>query len=311
MKFSVGLQYENDRFIDEIIAEKAYVDEVYFSWGDFRSGRGRTTEHGTLLPWELMQKQEEILDRLSKEGLSFNLLYNAECYGEDSLARSFFEKIGDTTEYVRSRFGLKSVTTTSPVIAKFLKANFPGLHVRASVNMEIGTVEAMDYLKDLFDSYYMKREYNRDFDRIRILKDWCDANGKQLYILGNSGCMNFCPAHHFHDNLVAHESEIKKRDNAFVFDGLCHEFFKDPANREKLLTRLNFVRPEDVALYEPYFASMKLATRVSRAPEHILRSYVSGHYAGNLLELLEPAHSIYPYVLENGDPVRIVKIAEV
>ena len=113
MKFSVGLQYENDRFIDEIIAEKAYVDEVYFSWGDFRSGRGRTTEHGTLLPWELMQKQEEILDRLSKEGLSFNLLYNAECYGEDSLARSFFEKIGDTTEYE----GIPSQTIPAAILS--------------------------------------------------------------------------------------------------------------------------------------------------------------------------------------------------
>ena len=95
-----------------------------------------------------------------------------------------------------------------------------------------------------------------------------------------------------------------------MFEGLCHEYFKNPANYEQLLSRLNFIRPEDVPLYEPYFASMKLATRVSRAPEMILRSYVSGRYAGNLLDLLEPAHSIYPYVLENGDPVRIVKITE-
>lgn len=310
MNFSVGLQYENDRFIDEIIAKKGQIDEVYFAWGDFESGRGRATEHTSLLPWELLKRQEEVLERLSKEGLGFNLLFNADCYGEDSLARSFFEKIGDTTDYVQSHFGLKSVTTTSPVIAKFLKTNFPGLHVRASVNMEIGTVEAMDYLKDLFDGFYMKREYNRDFDRIRRLHAWCRENGKQLFILGNSGCMNFCPAHHFHDNLVAHESGIQKRDNAFTFEGLCHEFFKNPENHEKLLSRLNFIRPEDVALYEPYFVSMKLATRVSRAPELILKSYTDGHYAGNLLDLLEPAHSIYPYVLENGDPPRIVKITE-
>ena len=310
MKFSVGLQYENERFIDEIVARKAAVDEVYFSWGDFESGRGRTTEHGTIPPWELQKKQEAILRRLAGEGIAMNLLFNAACYGEDSLARSFFEKIGDTTDYVKSEFGLASVTTTSPVIARFIKTNFPELHVRASVNMEIGTVEAMDYLKAHFDGFYMKREYNRDFARIRTLRDWCNANGKTLFILANSGCMNFCPAHQFHDTLVAHESGIRTRDNAFAFEGLCHEFFHDPANHEKLLSRLNFIRPEDVPRYEPYFTSMKLATRVSRAPELILRSYTEEHYAGNLLDLLEPAHSIYPYVLENGDPPRIVKIAE-
>ena len=59
MKYSVGLQYENERFIDEIVARKAGVSEVYFSWGDFESGRGRTTEHGDLLPWELQKKQED------------------------------------------------------------------------------------------------------------------------------------------------------------------------------------------------------------------------------------------------------------
>ncbi|MBO4411916.1 MAG: hypothetical protein J5794_07015 [Lachnospiraceae bacterium] len=308
MKFSVGLQYENDRFIEEIIARKSCIDEVYFAWGDFSSGRGKAADHGTLPPWALFKRQEEILNRLSSEGLGLNLLFNADCYGADSLSRAFFEKIGDTTDYVRSEFGLSSVTTTSPVIARFLKNNFPGLHVRASVNMEIGSVEAMDYLKDLFDGFYMKREYNRDFERIRALHSWASEHGKSLFILGNSGCMNFCPAHHFHDNLVAHESEIRKMDNAFVFEGLCREFFKSPENYGKLLTRLNFIRPEDVHLYEPYFVSMKLATRVSRASEQILRSYAEGRYAGNLLDLLEPAHSIYPYVLENGDPPRIVKI---
>ena len=310
MKYSVGLQYENERFIDEIVARKAGVSEVYFSWGDFESGRGRATEHGNLPPWALQKRQEEILTRLSREGIAMNLLFNAACYGDESLSRSLFTKIGDTTDHVRSAFGLESVTTTSPVIAKFIKTNFPELSVRASVNMEIGTVEAMDYLKAHFDGFYMKREYNRDFERIKLLRAWCDENGKTLHILANSGCMNFCPAHQFHDTLVAHESGIRKRDNAFVFEGLCHEFFHDPANYEKLLSRLNFIRPEDVSLYEPFFTSMKLATRVSRAPELILRSYTEGRYAGNLLELLEPAHSIYPYVLENGDPPRVVKITE-
>ena len=55
---------------------------------------------------------------------------------------------------------------------------------------------------------------------------------------------------------------------------------------------------------------MKLATRVHRCPENVLRSYVNRRYSGDILALLEPAHSIYPYVVENGEPLRLVRIGE-
>ncbi len=308
MKFSVGLQYGDESFLEEILKYRGKIDEVYFSWGDMASGRGRADTGKGLPPWETMELQLDALRRLSGAGVRLNLLFNAECYGEKSLARSLYEKIGDVTDYVRSRFGLASVTTTSPTIARFVRDNFPDLHVRASVNMEIGTVEAMEYLGDLFDGFYVKREYNRDLDRIRALHAWCERNGKLLYLLANSGCMNHCPARHYHDSLVAHEDGIRQMDNAYTFKGLCREYFGKPENREMVLTRLNFIRPEDIPKYEPYIAAVKLATRVSRAPAQILRSYAEGRYAGDLLALLEPAQSVYPYVLENGEPPRLVKL---
>ena len=63
----------------------------------------------------------------------------------------------------------------------------------------------------------------------------------------------------------------------------------------------NFIRPEDVPLYEEYFDGLKLATRVSRGFARIIDSYVKGSYSGNLPELLEPNHAdlFYPKVIEN------------
>ncbi|UKI36528.1 MAG: hypothetical protein L6V93_22045 [Clostridiales bacterium] len=82
----------------------------------------------------------------------------------------FFEKIGETADFIKSEFNLKSVTVTSPLIARFIKDNFSDIDVRASVNMSIGTVEGMDYVKDYFDSFYLKRELNRDFNAVKSLK---------------------------------------------------------------------------------------------------------------------------------------------
>lgn len=309
MKFSVGYQlFENNDFINEIVKFKESISEVYFSWGDFPNGRNLQTDRLDMYPWEAQQKQMQDLRRFSEENIGLNLLFNANCYGKDSMSRAFFEKIGDTVDFIKDSYGLNSVTTTSPLIAKFLKNNFENLHIRASVNMEIGSIEGMKYIAEYFDSFYMKRELNRDFDAIEKLYRWCEGNGKELYLLANSGCLNNCSAHNFHDNLVAHENEISKMDNAYDFRGICKEFLKKEENYIALIENTNFVRPEDIHKYEPYFKAAKLATRVNPRPIRILESYIRGSYSGNILELLEPAHNIYPYIVENGNPLKLRKL---
>ena len=302
MKFSVGYQMRPDPdFLSGIISQKEHIHEVYFSWGQYPNGRSAQGMQQGLTQWEAYYRQEADIAMLSAAGLDLNLLFNATCYGANSQSKAFFDGVGNTVDYL-TRYNLTSVTTTSLLIARFLQENFPQLDVRASVNMCIGTEEGFDYVKDYFDSFYLKRELNRDFRAIRQLKAWCDDNGKALYGLANSGCLNHCSAHTFHDNLVSHEQEISKMDNGYAFEGVCRAFLKDPANHYKIVDRTGFIRPEDVTLYEGLFPALKLATRVSPNPLRILNAYTSQHYRGNMLELLEPNHSgiFYPHVLENS-----------
>ncbi len=308
MLYSVGLNNHAQSLTDCILENRSRIYEVYFSWGDFPNGRASQTMDDNLTPWEMQRQQESQLARLTEAGVGLNLLFNGNCYGADSQSRALFQKIGQTVDYIGSRYALRSVTTTSPLIAKFIKTNFDTLEVRASVNMEIGSTEGMAYLADWFDGYYMKRELNRDFAAIEKLHAWAQNHGKKLYMLANSGCLNFCSAHTFHDNLVSHETEIAMRDNAYVFTGVCREYLSKEENIRKLPEITNFVRPEDMHLYEPYFVSAKLATRIHRAPTMVVNAYLRQKYSGDLLALLEPQHSVYPYVLENGEPMRVRKI---
>jgi len=110
--------------------------------------------------------------------------------------------------------------------------------------------------------------------------------------------------------LVAHESEIAKMDNAYAFGGICHEYLKDPKHYRSLIDDTNFIRPEDIHKYEPYFTAAKLATRIHPTPTVVVNSYIRGKFSGNILDILEPKHSIYPYVIENGDPLRLIKLEE-
>ncbi len=304
MKFAVGYQLCQDKsFLDNIIQRKESVSEVYFSWGDFPNGRNNQLRNSSMTPWEAQAKQISDLEGLTKEGISLNLLLNATCYGKDSQSRAFFEKVGECVDFIQNKYILNSVTTTSPLIAKFIKENFKGVDVRASVNMCIGTIEGMEYIAHLFDSFYLKRELNRNFEAIRKLKKWCDNHGKVLYALANSGCLNNCSAHTFHDNLVSHESEISQMDNGYSFKGICHSFLSKEENIKKIVDYTGFIRPEDIYLYEELFPAMKLATRVNQDPVKILRAYIDDKkFIGSTLSLLEPNHTgtIAPYLLENS-----------
>ncbi len=303
MRFSVGYQLtENGSWSNYIIEQKDAVNEVYFPWNGYASGREEATPPDGMSVLDAQINKRDELRAIRASGIKLNLLLNGNCYGDDSLSRVFFLSLGTLLDELIEDPGISSVTTSSPVIAKFIRDNFEDLEIRASVNMEIGSADGMDYLADRFDGYYMKREYNRDFAQIRRLKAWCDAHGKKLFMLANSGCLNNCSAHHFHDDLVAHHAGISKRDNAYDFQGICWDYLKDKKHLDTYLQQTNFVRPEDIHLYEEWFDTVKLATRSTKHPERTLRAYVSGRYIGSVMDILEPNHSgaAYPALIENS-----------
>ncbi len=281
MKFSAGYQAD-DAWIDALVARRDALCDVYFAFGSMPSGRKAITSE---------ERQLEDLGRIADAGIPLHILFNANCYGARAQARSFFAEIGETIERFAADGALTGVTTTSPLVAKFVKDNFPQLETRASVNMEIGTVEGMDYLSDVFDGYYLKRELNRDLAAVRRIKEWCDAHGKRLYLLANSGCLNFCSSHVFHDNLVAHEAEIAREDNGYAYGGTCWKWLAKSENRAKWMERTNWIAPEDVMKYEGLCTAMKLATRINEHPVRILESYATGSHLGDIMSLLEPNHS--------------------
>ena len=281
MKFSAGYQAD-EAWVDALVARRDALCDVYFAFGSMPSGRKAVTSE---------ERQLEDLGRIADAGIPLHILFNANCYGARAQARSFFAEIGDTIERFAADGALTGVTTTSPLLAKFVKDNFPQLETRASVNMEIGTVEGMDYLADVFDGYYLKRELNRDLAAVRRIKEWCDAHGKRLYLLANSGCLNFCSSHVFHDNLVAHEAEIAREDNGYAYGGTCWKWLAKPENRAMWMERTNWIAPEEVANYEGLCTAMKLATRINEHPVRILESYATGSHLGDIMSLLEPNHS--------------------
>lgn len=293
MHYSIGYQLpdELDSTIDIVRDYRDSVAEVYFAWPGESSGR---TPVGMEQLGNLDHVKEvmgEELRQIRGEGVRLVMLMNANCYGGEAISRKFQTHIREQVEMMRTQIGVDAVTTTSPFVAEQIRACDSDLEIRASVNMRIGTVKGMAYLADLFDGYYMQREYNRDFDTIQKLYGWCQDHDKKLHLLANSGCLNFCSSQIYHDNLVAHEKDIAANENVKrAYPSPCWEFMQEPKNWVSFLQN-SWIRPEDIHHYEKYFDTAKLATRMHANPRKVIAAYARKRFRGNLPDLLEPGHS--------------------
>ena len=301
MRFAVGYQpfLAGELFCEMIADYREAVGEVYFSIPGDPSGR--TEPERTP---ELLDQLAEELSEIRKAGIALDLLLNANCYGADAVSEKFAKRIAGTLDRLGGAGLLPEiVTTTSPFAAHVVKKHFPGVELRASVNMRLDSTLAMEYLADAFDSFYLRRDRQRDLETVRRTSSWCRAHGKKLGILANSGCLRNCPYQTFHDNLVAHDAGVRQNANAPDFlPHLCWKRLRQRENRSDFL-RASWIRPEDVQLYAPYVDFVKLATRRHASVRMVVSAYASGHFDGNVFNLTEPcfAGAFAPYVLDNRE----------
>jgi len=306
MKFAVGYQLPGETglpFVDAVAKYKDHIAEVYFPWVDFRTCRAPLNDQDGYVGWEVQEQLESDLKALKGMGIKLDLLFNANCHGQESLSCKLANKVTSILDHLGEKLGgVEIVTAASPAIAHVVKTGFPGVEVRASVNMRIGTVKGMQYMADLFDAFHVQREFNRDLGRIEELKAWADANGKRLVMLANSGCMIHCSGQTFHDNLVAHDAEIVEMRNIPNWNPhACWRFLKRRENWASVLQN-TWIRPEDLHHYEQYFPVVKLATRMHSNPAMVIRAYATGKFDGNLLDLCEPGYgpAFHPWIIDNS-----------
>ncbi len=306
IKFAVGYQLQEEKdeppFSEIVERFGGEIAEVYFPWADMASGRAPLLSRRGYVFWDGQKKLEDDLGYIRKKKIKLNLLLNSNCYGQHAASEYLRNQAVSVLEHLQNLVGgVEIVTTASLTIARVIKKEFPSIDIRASVNMRIGTIAGMEYLSEYFDSYYLQREYNRNMGYVKRIKKWADKNNKGLFLLVNSGCLNFCSAQTFHDNMVAHEKEIAETVNIKECPPtLCWNYYRNPEKWRAILQG-SWIRPEDLHNYDGIIPSVKLATRMHSNPMQVIDAYVKRAFNGNLVELFEPGFSsvIYPYIIDN------------
>ena len=298
VKFSVGYPCAAPQsFFNSVAPYLDRIGELYFAWDGFATGRA-TFEND---PRYDRPKLESELCRFREQGIRLNVLLNGNCFGGEAISRQFAERVCTVVGDLHERFGIDAVTTASPFVAHAVKSAFPQLDVRASVNMWVDGVAGMAQCADLFDSFYVKRDYHYCPDELRAEHDWCRENGKRLYLLANSGCIPNCAYHIFHDNFVSHSAEVAKSQKDATFEPYaCRRMMAKRDNRHLILAG-NLVRPEDVHHYEDLVDGIKLATRIHPFPAIVIGAYARGRWPGDVSALTEPGFGdlLAPNILDN------------
>jgi hypothetical protein len=262
------------------------VAELYFPVRDMPDGRGMSI-FGEAEEKEMLAELKEI----KSKGIKLNMLWNANCYGAQALSKDLADKVKRTIEKLFTYIEFEIVTTSSLFIASVIKKTFKELEVRASVNMDIGSKNEIRYLENYFDSFCVARSLNRDKKNLKELSAYAHSSGKKVYLLANSGCLQNCPAHAFHDNLVAHEHEIARHENLMQFKGICWDFYGKNRSQKDFWENSTWVLPEQIDDYEGIVDGIKIATRVHSNPGMVIEAYAQRYYDGNVLGLMEPDFS--------------------
>lgn len=304
MKFAVGYQIpENNETMPDIIKDyKEHISELYFSWIGSSSGRAVLGNQLGAFDWTLQERLESELREIKQLGVKLDLLFNANCYGGRAVSISLENEVMSIVSHLY-KLDLKPdiITTTSTFIARTIKKYCPDIELRASVNMKIGSTTAIKYISDYFDSFYIQRDIQRNIPLVKTIKKYCDANDKKLLMLLNSGCLRNCPAQIFHDNMVAHNSEIDQYKNVPDWSAhLCWKIFGEEKKHLEFLKE-SWIRPENLYLYDDIISVGKLASRLHPYPRMLISAYINRSYNGNLLNLLEPGHAaaFMPYIIDN------------
>lgn len=294
---------ENKPTFDEIVKTyKNSIGEVYFAFTGMRSGRSALGLESGYTDFGATERLVHELKNIANLGIKLDLLLNSNCNGADALSLAHEREVVSVLEFLEEKgCGPKIVTTCSPVTAQIVKNYDESIDVRASVNMRISTIKGIQYVEHLFDSFCVFRDINRDLEQLGKVSEYLKKNGKGISLLVNSGCLRNCSMQTFHDNAVAHESEIITKANIhWAGESACKGYFSKPENYTAFLQN-TWIRPEDLHNYAGLIDTAKLATRMHELPGLVIDAYARGEYYGNLADLFEPGHSrlFAPYVVDN------------
>lgn len=283
MKLSVATNFDNN-LVDQ--AKKYPVQDFYGKLPEDVVGGGRSSYMvGKISRGDFVKHVEHARNN----GFGFNYLLNASCLNNLESSRSGQTAIRRLLAWMVD-IGVTATTISNPLLLRIIKDSYPQLKVRISVYACVDHVKkAVYWEKNGADIICLDSlTINRDLEALKSIRKACHID---LELLANGNCLQSCSLCHTHMNLLAHSSQTKHSQGGFVIDHCILECskvkVKDPVN----YLRSDWIRPEDIHLYEDLgYSHFKIVERNLPTPIMLkrLEAYTNRTYQGNLIDLVQP-----------------------
>lgn len=224
---------------------------------------------------------------------------------------------GTKSNFVKSKYAIANtlafleeasvdlVTVGSPIMLEFIKREFPNFKPDIEVST-IMHVDTLTQIKYLHDEYGVKKVCgsllkNRDFTFTRKAVKLCESLGMWYELMVNEFCgvgtTSYATHCIYRDSCYICHSTNRTASDAESFGNYPMDLCTAGRNANKAnWLRSNFIRPEDLGLYEEYTGvnHFKITGRTGSSDYQMrtLEAYMSGSFDGDLLELWKPLETI-------------------
>lgn len=246
---------------------------------------------------------ERYVDELYKIGIAFNYTLNASYIGGKEEILSKEDKIREYISFLINS-GVQTITVTLPYMAELIRSVSKGVGIEVSTIAHIDSVTQVKIWKEKYNisKVCVSLNKNRDISFLSQMSDYCHSRGIIATLLANEFCGNGCLSdgvnsttgciyrdHCYQLHSIGYGKDIVLGKNYPMGD--CTQ----SRNSAVSWLKLNYIRPEDLCLYNRIGLShFKITGRTGSTSyiEKIARAYLAESYRGNLLDLWKHLETI-------------------
>jgi collagenase-like PrtC family protease len=245
------------------------------------TGGGRPSSMSTPLPRRALAAY---IGEVHRQGLEFNYLLNAACFGNEEWTRRFHRELDKLLTWLTD-LRVETLTVAAPYLVQIVKKRFPHFKIKVGIYAQVDTVKRAKYWEDLgCDTINLESfSINRDFETLVKIRDAVNAD---LVLIANHFCQPNCPYQIQHQNGHAHASGLNPK---FYIDYPLMQCQKNRLTHKELFISSGWIRPEDIARYEAMgYTTFKLLERNIPSDALVARAkaYYERKWDGNLADLL-------------------------
>ncbi|MBQ8292927.1 MAG: U32 family peptidase [Bacilli bacterium] len=294
-KFKIGFIFNDEyiNFIEKI--NNSSVHKIVEVYGSIRELSYLSARPKDRVPDISRDEFKKYLNKLKDISVDFNYTLNSTDIGSKE---DIFKNTEEIKEFIKFLIdaGVKIFTISLPILAKFIREISSSVQIELSTIIKLESVSQITIWKKIFNisRVCMNISKNREILFLERAMDYCKKEDIDVNLIVNEFCGNgvdnICTTSGciYRDHCYSLHSKDYTSNDSDNLDGYPFSYCSKLRNDELIWLKLNFIRPEDLKMYNKIginFFKITGRTGTIQYMEKIVNAYMTQRWDGTLQEL--------------------------